>query len=266
MKTFHEANKLESGVEKMPSVFQTDIIKGMYHVLSEEIGKPEARHTLERSFFWDYLFHRPEWHPEWFDLPDEKIADHYHKIFKELAPFISSFRSLKDEHGEARAQEICAKLAVPSSVPYLAKVFHRNDNITDIEDLRQELADYLGDGEGFEWTEEVSDDKSEVRYHFTRCVYIEILRAYGMTSAAAACCYCDHIIFDNITPELYFRRDHCKGVGDSFCDHDIRVRTPEDTAEDDLRYGDTDRADFDARALIQQWAENFAENGGKFSW
>jgi hypothetical protein len=238
----------------------------MYHVISDETGKKKARRVLERSFFWDYFFNRPEWHPEWFDLPDDKLAKHYHDIFKQLVPFITIFENLKEEHGKERAQLITAKLAVPSSVPYLAKVFNHIDDFSDVNQFRQLLANYLGDGEGFEWTEEVSDDGTEVKYRFTRCVYIEIMRAYGMTSAAASVCYCDHIIFDNAMPEVYFRRDHCKGVGDSFCDHNFRIRTPEDTKQDDLRYGDTKRADFDALTIIDEWAANYTENGGEFKW
>lgn len=265
MRTFHEADKLQSDVEKMPSVFSMDVIKGMYDVLAEEVGKKPARRALEKMF-WDTAFNRPDWHPERFDTPTDDLARHYEKVFKELIPFIAMFEELKATYGEERAQAITAKVAVPASVPYLAKVFTSIPDFTDIDQFRQLLADYLGDGEGFEWTEEVSDDHMEVKYRFTRCVYIEILRGYGMTSAAASTCYCDHIIFDNAMPEVYFRRDHCKGVGDSFCDHNVRVRTPQDTKENDLRYGDTDKAFFDARGLIEQWRDNYRNNGNRFKW
>ncbi|NKB69056.1 MAG: hypothetical protein GKR89_18465 [Candidatus Latescibacteria bacterium] len=103
--------------------------------------------------------------------------------------------------------------------------------------------------------------RSHITFFFTRCVYIETLRAYGMMS-----CYCDHIIFDNAMPEIYFRRDNCKGVGDSFCNHYFKIRTPEGAARDDQRYDDTEKAPFDARGIIQYWRDNYRENGGQFKW
>lgn len=266
MQRFHEAQKLDPETSSMPHLFQPDIFKGLYHVLSEEIGKRKAKTMMMESFMWDLVFDKPEWHPEQFDIKNEEDEEHYKKIFKDLVPFISMFNRLKNEYGEERAQEITAKLAVPSAVPYLAKTFHPIENLTDIDQFRQMLTNYLGDGEGFEWTEEVSDDKTAVHYRFTRCVYIEILRAYGLTQAAAMSCYCDHIIFDNAMPQIYFRRDHCKGVGDSFCDHQFNIRSSEDAYKNDARYGDMDKADFDATGIVQEWADNYQENGGKFSW
>jgi hypothetical protein len=265
MRAFQEADKLESNVDKMPSVFSTDVIKGMHDVLVEQLGKKPARKAMERMF-WDSTFNRPDWHPERFNITNDELGKHYHDIFKELIPFITMYERFKKEYGDERAQIITAQLAVPASVPYLAKVFKSIDDFTDIDQFRQLLANYLGDGEGFDWTEKVSEDHMEVKYRFTRCVYIEILRGYGMDSAAASTCYCDHIIFDNAMPELYFRRDHCKGVGDNFCDHDFRVRTPADTKQNDQRHGDTDKAFFDAKAMIENWRANYVDNGDKFKW
>lgn len=183
--------------------------------------------------------------------PTQELKQIYKKTFDDLVPFITLSNRLKKEYGEEKAQLIMAKLSVPASVPFLAKVFRPDPKITDIDSFRQKLSDYLGSGQGFDWKEEVSEDKQEVRYIFTRCMYIEIMKAYGMEHAASMTCYCDHIIFDNVMPELYFKRDHCKGVGDTFCDHHYKIRTKEDAIADDQRYGDTQKAPYDAKAIIK---------------
>ncbi|BDD04490.1 L-2-amino-thiazoline-4-carboxylic acid hydrolase [Aureibacter tunicatorum] len=266
MQRFHEAQKMVPNRTDMPPMFQANILKGIYHVMSEEVGSKEAKELLMEAFLWDSIFKRPVWKPELFDLKSKESEKHYKKIFNGLVPFICLFNRFKENYGEERAQYLTALVAVPSAVPYLAGTFKHIENFSDIDQFRQELANYLGDGKGFTWTEEVSDDKTEVRYHFTQCVYIEVLRAYGLTSAAMMSCYCDHIIFDNAMPEIYFKRDHCKGAGDSYCDHCFKIKTEEDKSRMDERYGDTKHADFDAMKVINHWRKNYQDNGGKFKW
>jgi len=196
MKQFHDVPKLPSQVKNMPTTFQLDIIKGIYHVLAEEFGKKVAFILLLKAIFWDMLFNKPKWDPEIFTFKNKAEEKHYKNKFKELSIFIILFENIERKYGQEKAQETSAKIAVPASVPYLAKTFKSIPNLTDIDQFRQLMANYLGDGMGFAWTEKVSEDKTEVQYNFTQCVYIEILRAYGLVSAAASCCYCDHIIFD----------------------------------------------------------------------
>ncbi|QTL97891.1 hypothetical protein GM661_07805 [Iocasia frigidifontis] len=205
---FYEAKKLKSQNGAMDSVAQLDIMKGMKHILNDEIGSMKATSILLKAFLWDPIFNKPGWKPELFDLPNEEVRQTYEKKFKDLTPFICLFNRLKKNYRMEQVQIIIAKLSVPASVPYLAKTFKPNPDIKDIDKFRQDMTDYLGKGTGFEWTEKVSADKKEVIYKFTRCAYIEILRAYGMEYAASMACYCDPIIFDNCTPELYFKRDH----------------------------------------------------------
>lgn len=265
-KQFYDAPKLPSQVGKMKTTFQFDIIKGIYHVLAEEVDKKTAFIMILKTVFWNIIFNKPNWEPGKFTFKDKIEEKHYKSKFKELSFFIILFENLKIKYGQEKAQEVTSKIAVPASVPYLAKTFKSIPDITDIDQLRQLMSNYLGDGMGFTWTEKVSDDKIEVQYHFTQCVYIEILKTYGLMSAAASCCYCDHIIFDNAMPELYFKRDHCKGAGDDFCDHLFRIRAPDDAKDDNLRYIDTEKADFEAKSLIDKWAKNYKNNGGAFKW
>ena len=266
MKHFTEAEKLASRFEAMPSTVSFGILKGVFNALAAEVGRTRAATLLAKSFTVDIALGRPKWKQEMFSFDNEADRAKYAETFKEFRGFINLFERLKKGHGEKFAQEMSAKLAVPASVPYLARTFKPIDDFEDIGQLRQLVADYLGDGAGFTWTEQVSDDRTEVRYRFIQCAYIEVLRAYGLTAAAASVCYCDHIIFDNAMPQVYFRRDHCKGVGDDFCDHLFRIRTPDDDAEDSLRYGDTERANFDAKGLLDRWAKNFRDHGGSFKW
>ncbi|GAB6100510.1 hypothetical protein JCM16358_23890 [Halanaerocella petrolearia] len=263
---FYEAKKLEPQNGEMDSVAQLDIMKGMKHILENEIGIVKAVSILFKSFLWDPIFNKPSWKPELFDLPNKEVRQTYEKKFKELTPFICLFNRLKKDYGMERAQILTAKVSVPASVPYLGKTFKPNPDIKDIDEFRQDMTNYLGRGTGFEWTEKVSVDKQEVIYKFTRCAYIEILRAYRMEYAASMVCYCDHIIFDNCTPELYFKRDHCKGVGDSYCDHHYKIRTAEDKKNDDKRYGDTEEAPYDAMKIIKKWEKNYRENNDSFKW
>lgn len=263
---FNEVQKLQPQNGEMPPAAQLDIIKGMKNILNDEIGSMKATSILMKSFLWDTVFNKPSWKPELFNLPNAEIKRAYEKKFKDLTPFICLFNRLKKCYGTKRAQLITAKVSVPASVPYLAKTFKPNPNIKDIDEFRQDMTNYLGKGTAFEWTEKVSEDKQEVIYKFTRCAYIEILRAYEMEYAASMVCYCDHIIFDNCTPELYFKRDHCKGVGDDYCGHHYKIRTLEDINKDNKRYGDTQRAPYDAMEIIKKWEKNYRENNGSFKW
>ncbi|MTI46255.1 MAG: hypothetical protein FH761_00320 [Firmicutes bacterium] len=263
---FHEVEKLQPQNSEMPPVAQFNIMKGIKNILNDEIGSMKATCILIKSFFIDPLFNRPAWKPEVFKLPNNEVEQAYAKKFRDLVPFICLFNRLKKDYGMKRAQMITVKVSVPSSVPYLAKTFKTNPNIKDIDQFRQDMTNYLGKGTAFEWTEKVSEDKQEVKYKFTRCAYIEILRAYKMEYAASMVCYCDHIIFDNCTPELYFKRDHCKGVGDSFCDHHYKIRNLIKDENDNKRYGDTDKAPYDAIKIIKDWERNFRNNNGQFKW
>ena len=266
MKQLYDATKLIPQTKKTPKVHQIDIIKGVYHVLSEDLGKPTAIKLILKIFLWDMMLNRPHWEPNRFTFKDESEEIDYKKKYEELIFVIILFEKLKVKYGREKAIELTAKCAVPPSVINLDASFKSIPDMADIDQFRQQMADFLGDGNGSDWTEKVSSDKTEVHYKFTQCAYVEILRAYGLSSAAASICYCDHIFFDNAMPELYFKRDHCIGIGDIFCDHVFRIRTPDDANENILRYGDTEKADFDAKGLIEKWTKNYKANGGCFQW
>lgn len=262
---FNKVSKLTPQRKQMPSVFNWIAIKTVAKVLFKETGFWTGMWIFLRTSFWDFIFNRPKWHPEYFELKDAKDEKHFKKIFKELLMVILIFDYLKKKYNEERANEITAQMAIPAGLPYLSGTFKSIKNLKDIDQVRQQMTDYLGDGRGFEWTEEVSEDKTEVRYCFKKCVYIMILRAYGLKSFAGYCCLADHVIFDNVMPELVFGRKHTIGVGDTYCDHMFRIRTPKDQEKDESNYEDCHKVK-GGRNAVQQWEENYKKNGGEFKF
>jgi hypothetical protein len=261
---FIPAKKLSPQSDKMPSVFNWDSTKAVAKALIEELGFSKGLWIFVKSITWDGLFNKPKWHPEYFELkaPDEE--KHFKKVLKQLFPVIVIFNNLKKEYGEDRAHEITAKMGISTSLPYLLTGFKPGTRIKHIDEIRQLLTDYLGDGKGFEWTEEVSEDQTEVRYRFTKCVYIMILRAYGLDAFAGHCCLADHAVFDNVMTDVIFGRKHTIGVGDTFCDHIIRLRSPEDNEKDESNYEDCHKAGYGGREAVQRWEEHYKNNDGKF--
>lgn len=260
-----KVKKIKPETKEMPSVSQLNILFSLESVLAKELGHKLAIIILIKSFFWDIIFNRPKWNPELFNLPNEEIKKAYYKKFKDLLPFIMLFNRLKKRYKDEKAQMITAKVAVPASVPYLAKTFKPNPNIKNINEFRQTMRNYLGKGTAFEWEVKVSEDEKAVQYKFTRCGYIEILRAYGMIYAASMVCYCDHIVFDSYMPELYFERNHCKGVGDNFCDHYYEIRDDKNFDES-KKYGDMKKAPYNAKKIVKSWERNFKQNNGVFKY
>jgi len=154
-------------------------------------------------------------------------------------------------------------MGIPISVTYQLKIFKPGTKIEKIDEIRQLVSDLLGDGKGYEWTEQVSEDRQQVRYHFTKCVYIMILRAYGLTSFAANVCLADHVILDNMVPDIIFGRKNAMGCGDSFCDHTVTLRKAENTRKDESDYEDCYKVHL-GREAVKKWEENFIKNGNRF--
>lgn len=237
----------------MPSVINLAIVRALVRCLWRDVGFFRGSWILMRSVTWDYVFYRPVWRPEHFELSGPEEERHFRKIFSQITPLIVIFENLKRRYGEDRADEITARMAIPIALPYLLATFRPGTRIESIDDIRQLTADYMGDGTGFEWTEEVSEDRTEVRYRFTKCVYIMILKAYGLHSFAGYSCLADHVVFDNVVPDVVFGRSHTLGVGDSFCDHCFRMRTPDDRERDESNYGDCHKVKYGGRDEVRRW-------------
>lgn len=264
-KKFIVAEKLKT-TKKMPPIMPS-MAMGMTRVLIKELGFFKAMFLLMGSFGWDFLFNKPKWHPEYFNFKNEDEE----KIFKELFykdciyPLLI-FQRLKRRFGEFLADEMMAKTSIPAGMSYLTKVFRPLVKVTHIDEIRQQMADYIGEGKSVEWTEEVSEDGTEVRYRFTKCIQMQIWRAYGMKSFVGYCCITDHVCFDNLMSGLVFGRKHTLGVGDDYCDHTFWIRRPEDAEKDESNYKDCNKVKFGARDAVRHWAEIFKINKGKFKF
>ncbi len=75
----------------------------------------------------------------------------------------------------------------------------------------------------------------------------------------------DHVLCDNVMPEIVFGRKHTIGVGDSYCDHMVRIRTPEEKENDESNYEDTYKAKYGARDVLKKWDEHY-KTFGKFKF
>ena len=261
--TFVTVEKLPPQRTKMPSVLWPTI-RAMQKVLISEVGFFKGSSIFLKAITWGNLFNKPQWHPEYFEFKNREEEDHFKGVFKELTPIIIVFFTLKKEYGESFASDVTGKMGIPISVPYQLEIFKPGIRIKKIDDIRQLISDLLGDGKGHEWTEAVSEDQQQVRYHFTKCVFIVILRAYGLTTFAGNVCLADHVVFDNMVPDIVFSRKHILGGWDRFCDHTIKLRKPGDTENDESNYEDCHKVRF-GRESVKEWEEYFTKNGKTFT-
>lgn len=242
----------------MPKPVSVAGVMSIARVLIAEFGLLRGAWWFTKASIWDYLFHKPRWYPERFHFETKEEERFFRELFDELKYFIVLFNSLRARHGEFLADEITGKMAIPFWLPYLRQCFRRVDSMADIDPLVQQmsdyLADYVGDDKGFAGQVFVAEDGSEVRFHVTKCAHIMILRAYRLSRFAAHTCLADHVVFDNDMPELVFGRAHTIGVGDGYCDHVFRVRTPQTVEREDSDYGDAHKID-GARTTLRHWAE-----------
>jgi len=258
------AGKLTPGRLEMPPVINLAIARVVMRTVWREVGFLAGSWILLRSVTWDMLLHRPRLKPEQFEISGPEEERHFRKVLGEIAPLITIFDNLKRWYGEERADRITAKMAIPIALTYLVVTYRPGTRIETIDEMRQLNADYLGSGLGFEWTEHVSEDGTEVRYRFTKCVYIMLLRAYGLISFAGYSCLADHVIFDNVMPDIVFGRNHTLGVGDTYCDHCMRLRTPDDVEEDEGNYGDCHKVRYGGRDEVRRWAKVYEKSGPSF--
>lgn len=262
---FNPVEKLQPRTKKMPSALLVTL-RGIKEVLVNETGVFKGHWMFFKSITWDNIFNRPEWHPEFFEFKNKKEEKEFKKVFKELVPIIIIYNSLKDNYNEFFADKVMVKMAIPISVPYQVPIFEQGSTIKKIDEIRQLVSDLMAESEAFEWSEEVSEDQQEYRICYTKCPFAMILRAYGLTVLAGNLCMGDHVVFDNLVPDVIFSRRHAIGVGDSFCDHTIRMRKSVEVEEnDELKYGDAYKIP-GGRELIQQWEDNYKMNGNKFKF
>ena len=243
--------------------FSSAIAESFYW-LKTEIGAWQAFKVLLKSFTWDLLFKRPAWCPEKFpleDLEDEQIWRD--TFYKDVIWLVTLFRNLQRKYGEVRGDEIMARFLMPVGLKYHFFCFQPIENHRHIDQFRQQMADYLGDGKTMRNRVWVSQDGKAVQYCYTRCMHVQIMVAYGMTRAAQASCLIDHVTFDKQIPSLKFKRTKTLSLGDSYCDHHFALREDGDTSTPYEYYEDAHRAAYDAYGEIQKLEKRFDEYGPK---
>jgi hypothetical protein len=147
---------------------------------------------------------------------------------------------------------------VPVVLDMMKSKYHPVTNIESVEVWLKQARNYLGieieKDKGFTGTMYLAQDKSELRFHVSRCAPMQILREYGLVYTASALCMCDHITYHTIFPNLIFKRTHTLAMGDKFCDHEFRLRTNDDPILNEEWYSDCAR-DPEIRQFVREWED-----------
>lgn len=271
---FIKAKPLET-MRTMPSMAY-DTLRVMYKYLSKEIGKFSTITILLKSWLVDLLFNPPKWDPAKFTFSDKAQEALFRKKFNTDGLYlIPVHNNLKRKFGEQKANEILFRVTIITGIPFLSKVFKPIPGIKHIDEFRQQMTDYLGGVYTDTMEEYISEDGTEVRYWFNRCPHIEIWKAYGLDGLACGACMADHLVFDNIIPQIVFSRTKTIGVGDSYCDHVYRIRQSYEKewlddyidSKQEKRYLDAYKITrYKARNEIRKWRHHFIKNSGSFKY
>jgi len=92
------------------------------------------------------------------------------------------------------------------------------------DDLREFCAMADAAAAGSHRWQRVTDEPNEIGYHFTRCMYAEILRELGEPELGAVICARDEPWVRSYNPRLAFRRTTTLMQGDALCDNVFYVR------------------------------------------
>ncbi len=217
------------------------------------------------------IFNKPKWMPDKFNIESKEQEIFYRQKFKEYLSFIVLFYNLRKEINEDEADRFMADQMLPIVLDMMNARFRPVSEINSVETWLEQARDYLGTeiekDKGFKGEIYLAKDKSEMRFHVTRCATVQIVREYGLKYTAAALCMGDHITYHTVFPNLIFKRSHSLSVGDSFCDHEFRLRTADDPILDEVNYGDCNRI-VGMRELVRVWEEKAKELyfGSKEKW
>ncbi len=237
----------------------------------KKLGTFRGTSIFLKSLFWDMVFNKPKWQPEKFKLNSDAQAKFYKIKFNEYLLFIILFNNLKKEMNETEADKFMANQMIPIVLNMMKERFSPVEKVDSVEVWLRQARDYLGTeiekDKGFEGDMYVAKDKSEMRFHVTRCAAVQIIREYGLKYTAAATCMGDHITYHTVFPNLIFKRSHSLSVGDCFCDHEFRLRTEDDPVMDEENYGDCYKIE-GMREFVREWEEKAKEIffGSKEKW
>lgn len=232
-------------------------LRSVYREYLQILGVKRGRGLFFRAMLWDCLFNRPQWMPDRFKLYGKNQEMFYRKKFNANLTVLVFFRALAGKIGTADADRIIANTLVPIVLDMMKTKYDPVEKIDSVETWLKQARGYLGreieENSGFDGTLYLSDDKSELRLHVTRCVNMEILREYGLIYTAAALCMCDHVTYHTVFPNLVFKRSHNLAIGDKFCDHEIRIKTDNKPSHDENDYSDCIRAGL--REFVREWED-----------
>lgn len=230
----------------------------LFKSIKRKLGAVKGSYIFFKSLFWDMLFNRPQWRPEKFNFRSPMQEKFYRAKFKEYLSFVVLFNNIKKELSVEEADRFMAEQMLPIILAMMKSRFSPVAEIDSVEVWLKQARDYLGTeiekDKGFEGEIYLARDKSEMRFHVTRCAAVQIIREYGLQFTAAALCMGDHITYHTVFPNLIFKRSHSLSVGDSFCDHEFRLRTKNDPIMDEENYGDCIRVE-GMRDLVREWEE-----------
>jgi len=208
----------------------------------QNLGVKKGKSIFYKAIVWDFLFKKPQWAPEKFNLTSKRQEMFYRKRFNENLPVIVLFQALSREIGEREADRIIANTMVPVVLDMMKTKYHPVENIDSMEVWLRQARSYLGEeirkDTGFDGTLYLAEDKSELRLHVTRCVNMEMLREY-------------------VFPNLVFKRTHTLAIGDKFCDHEFRIKKNVIPDHDEDDYSDCNRSGM--REFVREWEEKAKE-------
>jgi hypothetical protein len=256
-----EVEGLKPRVEQGVPTISWPAVKALTKSLFRGTGALKGLGLLIRSNTWDMIANKPEWHPEYFEFSDEEEEEMFKKVFDVLTPTIILYDNLKRRYGEYLADEITANMAIPIQLAFYPKLFPFPEDRADIDQWRQAGADAFSNKKAYECREWVSEDRTEYHMRWTKCAPMMILRAYGMHSYAGNTCLADHVVFDCLVPEVIFSRAHTIGLGDSYCDHVMRLPLSEDDKKEEADYADCDKVKFGGRSAVEHWKEVYKRYG-----
>lgn len=259
------AQPLKPRKKKMASALCFNTVKGLIKTLIKEMGILKGLSLLLKVLLWDLMFNKPRWHAEKFSFTSEKEAMRYKAVFDELVIMIILYNNLNRKYGEEFADKLTAKLGVPCTLPYAVKFFPKLEKVSDIDEVRQLISDFHGEGSGYVLSEMVAEDKSEVHYCYSKCPHTAILNSYGLHAFSGYVCITDHIVFDNLMPGIVFSRSKTLGVDNDHCNHKFRIRK-EDDIQDESNYEDCMKVMYDSRDVINKWGDIYRSNKGSFKF
>lgn len=245
--------------------YKVDVLEILFQLLrgfSKKFGLVKGVSLMLKSLVWDMVFNQPAWMPEKFNIRNQTQAAFYRTKFNEYKIFFVLFNNLKKVLKTEEADHFLAEQILPIILDMMAARFYPVADIDSVEVWLKQARGYLGEeieeGKGFEGDIYLATDRSEMRFHVTRCATVQLIREYGLRFSAAAFCMADHITYHTFFPNLIFKRSHSLSVGDAFCDHEFRLRTKSDAMMSEENYGDCARVE-GMRDLVSKWEDKAKE-------